>query len=372
MRKTTFAGIVFANANDKLLKRLTTHRSMASVPFGARYRLIDFALSNLVNSGITNIGIITKEKYRSLMDHIESGVHWDLDRKNGGLRLLPPYSERGIKRYSGTVDALHGAKDYIKRCKADYIVLCAADILANIDITAVIDSHLENEADITTVFHNGILPQNREDAMLLTLGENNRITAIEFDGEVGEKHKYGIGITVISRELLLKLVDDAYDNDLPSFNRNVLATKIQSLKIFGFEHNGFITLMNGTDTYYKANMALLKSDVRSQLFNKERPIYTKVRDDMPTRYGTKSNVSNSLIADGCVINGTVKNSIIFRGVTVEKGAVVENCILMQETKVGADTCLNNVIADKNAVIGDGMVIKGTEEKRFFIEKNEIV
>lgn len=372
MRQATVAGIVFANSNDKLLKRLTTHRSMASVPFGARYRLIDFSLSNLVNAGITNIGIITKEKYRSLMDHIESGVHWDLDRKNGGLRLLPPYSESGIKRYSGTVDALHGAKDYIKRCKADYIVLCAADILANVDISAVVKAHIKTEADITTVFHNGILPPNREDAMLLTLGTDNRITAIGFDGEVGAEHKYGIGITVISRELLLKLVDDAYDNDLPSFNRNVLAAKIASLKIYGYEHSGFVTLMNGTDTYYKANMALLNSDVRRQLFEKERPIYTKIRDDMPTRYGTKAKVTNSLIADGCVINGTVKNSIIFRGVTVEKGAVVENCILMQETSVGVDTQLNNVIADKNAVIGDGMVIKGTDEKRFFIEKNEIV
>ncbi len=372
MRTATVAGIVFANSNDKLLKRLTSHRSMASVPFGARYRLIDFSLSNLVNAGITNIGIITKENYRSLMDHVESGVHWDLDRKNGGLRLLPPYSQSGLKRYSGTVDALHGAEDYIKRCKADYIVLCAADILANIDISDVIKTHLNTEADITTVYHNGILPPNREDAMLLTLGADNRITAIGFDGEVGAEFKYGIGITVISRELLLKLIDDAYDNDLPSFNRNVLAAKLNQLKIYGYEHSGFVTLMNGTDTYYKASMALLQSDVRRQLFNKERPVYTKKRDDMPTRYGTKANVTNSLIADGCVINGTVKNSIIFRGVTVEKGAVVENSILMQETSVGADAQLNKVIADKNAVIGNGMVLKGTDEKRFFIEKNEIV
>ncbi len=372
MRTTAVAGIVFANSNDKLLKRLTSHRSMASVPFGARYRLIDFSLSNLVNAGITNVGIITKENYRSLMDHVGSGIYWDLDRKNGGLHILPPYIESGIKKYSGTVDALHGARDYIKRCKSDYIVLCAADVLANVDIKAAISAHIEKGADVTTVYHKGILPANRDDAMILSLDADNRITAIGFDGQAGAQQTYGIGITVIARELLSKLVEEAYDNDLPSFNRNVLAAKVKQLKIYGIEHTEFVALMNGTDTYYKANMALLDSDVRRQLFNRERPIYTKTRDDMPTRYGTKSKVNNCFIGDGCVINGTVKNSILFRGVKVEKGAVIENCILMQETTVGENAQLNNVISDKNAVIGADMILKGTKDKHFFVKKNQIV
>ena len=372
MRTTAAAGIVFANSNDNLLRNLTSQRSMASVTFGARYRLIDFSLSNLVNAGIANIVIVPKEKYRSLMDHVGSGVHWDLDRKNGGLRILPPYLANGIKRYSGTVDALHGAKDFIERCNCDYIVLCAADILANVDISALLKAHVETGADITTVYHTGMLPPNRDDAMIISLDENSRITSIEFDGVAGAVKSYGIGITVIARDLLSKLVNDAYENDLPSFNRNVLAVKVGQLKIFGFEHSGFVTLMNGTDSYYKASMALLDTDVRRQLFNSNRPIYTKTRDDMPTRYGTKANVSNCVIADGCVINGTVKNSILFRGVTVEKGAVVENCILMQETAVGANAQIDNVIADKNAVIGENMVLKGTNEKHFFIKKNQIV
>lgn len=372
MRTTAIAGIVFANSNDKLLKRMTSHRSMASVPFGARYRLIDFSLSNLVNAGISNVAILTKENYRSLMDHVGSGIYWDLDRKNGGLRILPPYIESGIKKYSGTVDALHGARDYIKRCKCDYIVLCAADILANVDIQAVVSAHIEKGADVTTVYHNGILPSNRDDAMIFTFGEDNRITKISFEGEAGAEHSFGIGITVIARSLLSKLIHEAYENDSPSFNRNVLATKTSQLKIYGFEHSSFVALMNGTDTYFNANMALLSSDVRRELFNSKRPIYTKIRDDMPTRYGTKANVSNCVIGDGCVINGTVKNSILFRGVKIEKGAVVENCILMQETSVGANAQLSNVISDKNAVIGDEMVLKGTEAKHFFVKKNQII
>ena len=160
------------------------------------------------------------------------------------------------------------------------------------------------------------------------------------------------------------------EKDFQNFNRDVLAHKVGELKIMGYEHKEFITLMNGTATYYKAHMDLLDRNVRKELFNRERPIYTKIRDDMPTRYGTQSSVTNSLVAEGCIIEGTVKNSVLFRGVKVEKGAVVENSILMQSVSVGADAQLQNVISDKNASIGEGMVIKGTDEKAFLIEKGQ--
>lgn len=372
MRASAVSGIVFANANDKLLKKLTEKRSMASVPFGSRYRLIDFSLSNLVNAGITNVGLITTGNYRSLMDHVSSGIYWDLDRKNGGLHILAPYMASDVRRFRGTVDALNAATDFIDRCESDYIVLCAADILANVNVSDAIKTHIESKADITVVYHKGMLPANREDAMKLTVDGNSNITAIEFDADHNSEVYYGIGITVISRELLSKLVADAVAKDLGSFNRDILAKKTGELKIMGYEHKEFITLMNGTETYYNAHMALLDRNVRSQLFNPERPIYTKTRDDMPTRYGIDSNVKNSLIGDGCVIDGVVINSILSRGVKVEKGAVVENCILLQETKVGKNAQVNNVISDKNVVIGDGMVLKGANDKRIFINKNEIV
>lgn len=372
MRASAVAGIVFANINDTLLKKLTSKRSMASVPYGARYRLIDFSLSNLVNAGVSSVGIITKENYRSLMDHVGSGVYWDLDRKNGGLYLLPPYVTSGAKRYNGTVDALYGAMDYIDRCKADYIVLCRADTIANIDIGAAVDSHIEKGADVTFVYHHGMPPANNADIVSYEFGRGKRIKKLYF-GKVNEgETDFYIGVTVISRELLMKAVKEAYEEGAVSFLRDVVAEHTEKLKIYGFEHKEFAAVLDGTDAYYKASMDLLDADVRRQLFNKERPVFTKTRDDMPTRYGTKSDVKNCFIADGCVINGTVKNSILFRGVTVEKDAVVENCILMQETSVGAAAQLNNVIADKNAVIGDGMVLKGARDKCFFIKKNQIL
>lgn len=372
MRTKAVAGLVFANANDHLLKSLTENRSMASVPFGGRYRLIDFSLSNLVNAGVSSVGIVTTGNYRSLIDHVGAGIHWDLDRKNGGVHILAPYMSNDIRRFKGTIDALNAATDYIKRSGSEYIVLCAADILANVDISAVLKAHNDTDADVTVVYHKGVLPTNRDDAMIFTFGEKNRVESISFDAEIGAELNYGIGITVISSELLSKIIEDAVENDLKSLNVDVLAKKTNELKIMGYEHKEFVALMNGTDTFFNANMALLNKEVRKQLFNQERPIYAKTRDEMPTRYGIESNVKNCVIGDGCIVEGTVKNSILFRGVKVEKGAVVENCILMQEAKVCTGAQIENVIADKNAVFGADMILKATPENHFFARKNEII
>lgn len=371
MKTSAVAGIIFANANENMLKQLTEQRSMASVPFGSRYRLIDFSLSNLVNAGVSNVGIITKENYRSLMDHVGNGAAWDLDRKNGGLHILPPYFTKGAKKYSGTLDALNGAMGFIERCKSEHIVICNAYMVANVDIAAAVKAHKAKNADFTVIYHNDILPVQMDGTMVIKTDENERITEMNF-ANGGEKANFGIGIIIVNRNLLIKLVKEAYDNDLESFAKDIIAAKLKTLNVYGFEHKGFVAVMDSTETYFKANMALLQKSVREDIFNKERPVLTKTRDDMPTRYGTKSKVTNSLLGDGCIVEGTVKNSILFRGVKVEKGAVVENCILMQETVVSADTVLENVISDKNAAIGTGMVLKGTPENYFFIKKQQIV
>ena len=370
MRASAVAGLVFANINDTLLKKLTAKRSMASVPFGARYRLIDFSLSNLVNAGVSNVGIIIKENYRSLMDHIGSGVYWDLDRKNGGIYLLPPYLTSGTKRYNGTLDALYGATDYIDRCNADYIVLCNADTIANIDVGAAVQSHIEKKADVTMVYHRGKPPVNNPDMMFPGFGRGKRIEKIDFEIETDDNTAFYAGMMIIPRGLLLELIRDGYSEGAVSFTRDLLSKLAGKLRIYGFEHKEFVAVLDGTNAYYNANMALLNASARRQLFNTDRPVFTKTRDDMPTRYGTKADVKNCIIADGCVINGRVRNSVIFRGVTVEKDAVVENCILMQETVVSSGADIVNVIADKNAVIGGNMMLKGRPDRCVFVKKNQ--
>ena len=371
MRTSLVAGLIFANARDSMLKKLTLNRSMASVPFGARYRVIDFALSNLVNAGVTSVGIITKENYRSLMDHVGNGIAWDLDRKNGGLYLLPPYITRNIKKYTDTVDALYGAMDYLNRCSSEYIALCDSYTLANIDISAAVKSHIEKQADITVLYSKAMLPEASAKKLVLTMDEDARIkktTQIDaFDGAA-----YSIGVSIIGRELLIRIIKDAYDAEVKNFEKDVIPKSLSSLKVYGFEHKGYVAILDNTHTYYQASMALLNREVRQDLFNKERPILTKTRDDMPTKYGINSEVKNSLIADGCIIEGVVKNSIISRGVKVQKGAVVENCILMQDTVVSNGAVLNNVVADKEAVISEDVVLKGTPEHHCFVTKSQVV
>lgn len=364
------AGIVFANSHDELLSKLTEKRSMASVPFGGRYRLIDFTLSNLVNAGVSNVGIITKENYRSLMDHLGSGRFWDLDRKSGGIHILPPYNISGARRYNDFIEALHGASDFIRRSNAEYMVVCNGDVVANIDISAVFEAHISNAADITLVYCNGACPEGRLDTATYEMDNEGRITSVSATCNSGETVCYGLDVMIISRTLLSELVSDAYSGEGMEINRDILAKNVSRLKIFGFKHNGYAAFMCGERAFYKANMELLQADVRKDLFNKQRPVFTKTRDDMPTRYGTKSSVENSFIAEGCVIDGTVKNSILFRGVKVAKGAVVENSIIMQGSSIESEAKLDYVIADKNVAIGSEMIIKGTENKSFLIKKNK--
>lgn len=365
MSPSKVAGIVFTNVHDELLDQLTNHRSMASVPFGGRYRLIDFPLSNLVNAGVSNVGLVIKEKYRSLLDHVGSGIYWDLDRKNGGLHLMPPYNTRSAKRYNSYIEALYGAMDFVKRCNAEYIVTYNADVVANVDIAGLVKAHIEKDAEISVVYTNGVRPVAHNDAVSLTFDTDGRISGYAENLDENEPSDYSMSICLFNRDVLCRLVEQAYIDD------EIYPEEIfKKVRVYGYRHNGFAAMMDSASGYYEATMKLLDNNVRRDLFRADRPILTKTRDDMPTRYGTHSVVQNCFIADGCVIEGTVRNSVLFRGVKVEKGAVIENCILMQGSRVAADVQLDHVIADKNSSIGEGMIIKGTAKKTFLIKKNQ--
>ncbi len=372
MSTNNLLGIIFANVHDDLIPELTEKRSMASIPFGGRYRLIDFSLSNLVNAGVTKVGILTRANYQSLMDHLGSGKPWDLDRKNGGMFILPPYSTNISGVYRGHVDALAGAMIFLKKSIGEYVIMCDSDVVSNIDIEDMLSKHIEKGADVTIAYKYGDLPKNHKDTMILEVGNDSFVTGIEVSKTMDTQVNFSLDVCIMKREKLIELVAEADRNRFTSFAREVFKTKLSEIKMLAYRVDGFAEVIDSYENYVNISNKLLDKSSREKLFDRERPIYTKIKDDMPTRYGIDSLTQNSLIADGCVIEGSVKNSILFRGVKVAAGAVVENCIVMQGGVIGKDCVVSNVTMDKGAVISDGVKISGTENKYVFVPKDRTI
>lgn len=376
----TAAGIVFSNIHDESLPELTRLRTMASVPFGGRYRLIDFALSNMVNSGISKVGVITHYNYQSLLDHIGTGKDWDLARRSGGIKILPPfitaYDAKGVGHlYSTRLEALLGVVNFISRCTEDVIVLSDCDTICNIDISDVIDRHEETGADFTVVVKritDGGISSPRH-SVIFSDAEGRITDATEFSDDIRPGQEISTNIMVINRMYLLNILGDAAAHGYTSFFRDVIARNIHHANYRVYHYDGYYALVSSLAGYFDCSMQLLRADVRDALFGvAERPIYTKVRNSAPTIYRTGSSVGNTLIADGCIIEGTVENSIIFRGVKVGRGSVVRNSILLQDTVVGSGVSLNCVVTDKNTMVRDGRVLSGHETMPFFIGKGIMV
>ncbi len=372
MRKNNVLGLVFPNAHDELMAQMTAKRSMGSVPFCGRYRLIDFSLSNLVNAGISKVGIVTKANYQSLMDHIGTGKAWDLDRKSGGLFFLPPYSNDEAKVYVGHIDGLFGAMDFLRHSKEEYVVLCDADVITNFDLSDMVERHIESGADVTIAYKNGKMPANHHDVMSFEIF-GDKITDITFASADADDCLFSLDITVMSREKLIEIVNYGYEHNLTSLSRDVFQRAYNIFDMRGYEVKEYAAVMDSPESYARiTHEVLCNPSVRRELFAKERPVFTKTRDDMPTKYGLESEVKNSLIADGCVIEGTVRNSVLFRGVKVGAGAVVENAIVMQDTVIGKNADIQYVTLDKKVSVGEGKSLKGTDTYHIYVRKNSAV
>lgn len=365
-------GLVFSNSYDSALGGLTARRTMGSVPFGGRYRFIDFMLSNLVNSGVTKVGLIANSNYHSLMDHVGSGRPWDLSRKTDGLFILPPFD--GASTYgenSNRIDVLNRTMDFIAASKQEYVLLSDSNFICNLDFERIFEFHDDKNADITIVYCEGVLPK-LENKMVLTLNGESKVTAISVDPKTEEPVNYASNVLLIRKALLERLIGDAESYNFTSFEKDVIQKNVDHLNIYGYKCEDVHFTVDSLVSYYEANMALLNGDIRKSLFNSDRPVLTKVRNDMPVIYGIGSEAKNSLIADGCIIDGTVKNSIIFRGARIAKGAVVENSIIMQDAFVGENAKLNCVIMDKNTVITPNKTLSGDKTYPIFIGKQIVI
>ncbi len=375
----TAAGLIFSNIHDQSIPEMTRMRTMASIPYGCRYRLVDFALSNMVNSNITNVGIITHYNYQSLMDHVGNGKDWDLARRSGGIKILPPYvaayeNVASGKLYENRLEALMGAVNFINRCGSDYIVLSDCDVILNIDLNAVIEDHIASGAYMTIVtkqLEKGMHPFDIP-VSVLKLDEDNRIVDLE-DSIPRGNQIVSTNIAVISRADLQTVISESLARGYKSFHRDIIAKNLKKKLFRAYPYEGWYSVISSLESYFKNSMALLETEVRRDLFgDPDRQVYTKIRNSAPTKYTDDAKVKNSLLADGCVIEGEVENCIIFRNVHIGKGTVVKNCILLQDTYVGSNVKLNCVITDKNAVIKDDRSLSGHETMPFFIGKGQMV
>ncbi len=361
-------GIIFSNAYDEVIPELTALRTMGSVPFAGRYRLIDFQLSHMVNAGIPQVGVITKGNYRSLMDHVGNGKPWDLSRKRGGMTILPPFNTPATGMFNGKADSLFGSIEYISDSDKDYVILADCNVICNIDYDSLLKAHIAKNADITIAYANGI-PPSFASSTEFTFDENGRLTDDRYVECYSSEVNYSLKIMVIGRTLLERLLHEAHSARIDDFE-TIIIKNINYLAIYGYEVKGFVRTLESLRSYYEVSMEILKPENRKALF--ASPVYTKVRDQFPAFYGNNAKVTNSLIADGCRIDGEVENCILFRGVTVAKGAKLKNCIIMQDSYIGDNSEIECVIADKKVIVKPNKKLCGASNYPVYIGKGIVI
>lgn len=370
-------GIIFPNSYDNLVPELAGDRLMASIPFAGRYRIIDFLLSSLANCGISNIAIVVRENYHSLMDHLGSGREWDLLRKNGGLSIFPPYAEKNMKVYSGRVEALESILPYLKSKKEKYVIMMDANIAVDFDFNAMLAEHIESGADVTVAYTEQEIPAELIRAgshgdMYYTLKlDEGRVRRIFMNSEMCGKQNLSMNIYIMDREALIDKIHAAFVRGYSYFERDILAPRLEKYNIRGYKYDGYYARICGLKSYIDENMKLLDDENLDALFTGGQ-IYTKIRDDNPTRYINGCKTKNNLVADGCVIEGDVENCVLFRGVKIAKGAKIRNSVLMQDTVVNAGARLDYVVTDKNVTIEVGQELKGTDTQPFYVAKGHTV
>ncbi len=373
MHTMKMAGIIFSNIYDNTMGELTKHRTMASVPFGGRYRQIDFVLSNMVNSNITTVGVITKYHYQSLMDHLSSRSEWDLNRKNGGLFILPPFVNGQTEVYRGKIEALYGALSFLKKSEPEYVLMADSTNICNIDYEDVLESHIKSGAEVTVVANRAPELSGEEKALVLSL-KDGKVSDLMVDCLPHPDDLSGMGMFLVKKDILINMVVDAVAHGRYHFEKDYLQRRFNrgDILINVYEFKGIVLRNDSIASYFQNNFRLMDQTVRDNIFCPESPIYTKVRDEAPTYYGEHAVVDDCLVADGCSIRGRVENCVLFRDVTIGEGSYVKNSIIMQGSDIGRDCAIEYVIMDKDVVISGNRTLVGAPTSPLIISKGESI
>ena len=365
--------VLFTDTYDKdesTLVELSQHRTLASVPFGGRYRLIDFMLSSLVGASVTNIGIITKSKYGSLIDHLGWGKDWDLDRKNGGLKILTPFATAGFSSDNNQFEILKSVNAYIESVNQEYVIIANTNMVANIDFNEFLSFHKKSDADITVLSTKRVANDTDPE---LTLDKNQKVLNAIIKSSPEESEKLiAEDVFVMRKSMLCELIDLGATYGWRTIKKDILAKKFSYLNIYAYVHSGYFKKIDDLSVYLSSNMDMLKKEIKDEIFKKEQPILTRTKDSVPTKYGDNASVKNCFVADGCLIDGKISNSVIFRNVKIEAGATIKNSVIMQNSRIESNASLNNAVVDKNAFVTSYKKLHGELTQPIVVKKGKIV
>ena len=365
-------GIIFTN--DATMGELTNKRTMASIPFGGRYRQVDFALSNLSCAGVRHVGIISRHSYQSLMNHIGDGEEWGLELEEGGLEFLTPYAQSTVGTYRGKLESLKNAMDFLEYGEEDeLVVMIDSAVLSNVDMNAVLNAHVASGKDVNVVTKAGICNGEKKIDLALKL-ENGEVSDMVVDYVAPAEYVASMDIFVLSKKWLIKSVKEMIARDKFHMDRDLVMggwnRGLVSINVYEFD--GVAMFNESVEEYFYNSLSLIKKDVRANIFGGNHPVYTKVRDRVPTYYGETSEIENCLIADGCMLEGEVEDSVLFRQVTVGKGAEIESCVIFNDAVIGEGAELKYVILDKNVTVTPGAKLIGTKKNPIIVKRGETV
>ena len=365
-------GIVLAGGNSKRMRELSNKRAVAAMPVAGSYRSIDFALSNMTNSHIQNVAVFTQYNSRSLNLHLSSSKWWDFGRKQGGLYVFTPTitADNGYW-YRGTADAIYQNLEFLKRCHEPYVIITSGDAVYKMDYNKVLEYHIAKKADITVVCRD--LDQG-EDATrfgILKMNENMRIEDFEEKPMVANSNTISTGIYIIRRRQLIDLIEHCAEDERHDFVNDILIRYKNLKRIYGYKIDNYWNNISTAEAYYQTNMDFLKPEIRNYFFKQEPAIKTKIADVPPAKYNPGATVKNSLVSSGCIINGTVENSVLFRDVFVGNNCVIKNSVILNDVYLGDNTHIENCIVESRDTIRANSYYSGEEgEVKIVVEKNE--
>ena len=362
-------GIILAGGNNNRMGELSRKRAIPAMPVGGSFRCIDFVLSNMSNSHVQTVAVLTQYNSRSLNEHLSSSKWWDFGRKQGGLYLFTPtVTAENSDWYRGTADAMYQNIDFLKNRHEPYVIISSGDCVYKMDYNDLLEFHIAKKADITIACKD--MPADVSRFGVVRMNEDSRITDFEEKPLVAQSNTISTGVYIIRRRQLIEILEKSAEENRFDFVTDVLVRYRNVKRVYGYKLNSYWSNIASVDDYFRTNMDFLKPDVRKYFFREEPKIYSKVDDLPPAKYNMGSDVSNSLIASGCIINGRVENSVLFKKAFVGKNCVIKNSIILNDAYIGDNTHVENCIVESHGTLRANTFYSGDDAVRIVAENNE--